>query len=263
MHSAFKRFSGFSLIELLLTISVIATLLTLILPAINAARENARTTQCSTNLKQIHLAFNSYSRDFRDCIPTPAQGLSWVSALGNQGYFGPPQQKSPLITLDTINVSNPRWVPFKCPSELPRTFTTISPEYNGSPTTCWDNDFLPTSYAMNVTVTPRSKSGEYAYGQPRPRWTASAPAIPPSEARFLADSKHWVWSSNMPFYSSAIDAFPGSKDGYFNQYSHAFRHAGTENRANFAYIDGHVEARQHAAYSGQTNFQILFPSTAK
>jgi prepilin-type processing-associated H-X9-DG protein len=258
-----KRHPAFSLIELLLTISIIATLLTLILPAIKAARENARTGQCQSNLKQIHLALTSYSHDFHDFLPTPSAGLSWVSAIGNQGYLGNSQPKAPYITLNTTNVSNTRWVPFKCPSEIPQAIRDAGADYNGTPTTCWDNDYVPTSYAMNITVTPRLKSGAYSYGQPRARWTTGTPSISPSQARFLADSKLWSARQDMPCYSASIDTFPGDKGGYFNQYFHAFRHAGTQNRSNFAYIDGHVDAREHVAYSGQTNFQILFPSIAQ
>lgn len=255
-----KRSRAFSLIELLLTISIIATLFTLILPAINAARENARTRQCQANLKQIHLAFSSYARDFRDYIPTPDNGLSWVSAIANQGYLGAPQRKAPFITQDTTNLFSVRWIPFKCPSETPRPIIGATIEYNGTPATCWDNDFLPTSYAMNISVIPRSKPGAYLYGQPRARWAAGTPAVSPSEARFLADSKHWKWGSVIPYYSSSIDTFPGDRNGYFDQYFHGFRHNGSQNLSNFAYMDGHVDAREHIAYSGQTNFQILFPA---
>ena len=56
----------FSLIELLITIAVIAILAGLLLPTLKSAREKAMETSCLSNLRQIGTAMHSYANDWSD-----------------------------------------------------------------------------------------------------------------------------------------------------------------------------------------------------
>ena len=78
--------SGFTLIELLVVIAIIAILAAILFPAFARARENARRSSCSSNLKQIALGLKQYVQDYDERYPNmDATADGW--ALATQPYL--------------------------------------------------------------------------------------------------------------------------------------------------------------------------------
>lgn len=88
----------FTLIELLVVIAIIAILASMLLPALNRARESARTSTCVNNYKQLGSTLMLYANDYKGMTPPGVSGTgstqyTWAALLAVKNYLSVTQGK--------------------------------------------------------------------------------------------------------------------------------------------------------------------------
>jgi prepilin-type N-terminal cleavage/methylation domain-containing protein/prepilin-type processing-associated H-X9-DG protein len=225
-----KAKKGFTLIELLVVVAIIAVLISLLLPALQTAREEAKKVVCLTNLRQLGVVFRYYADAHNDYIASnaaqPNSGCRWYDLLAE---FRDAQVRS-----QNRNI-------FICPSQ---------------DATVWDKDYAGnnttpiTNYAQSDTVLSALRYWRWRAGGPNAgEWgqVFRFGEIDASDRKvLLADSTTWAIESNLYLFYRIT---------YYQAETSSRHNQGT----NALYMDGHAAGMKWSSFIDPTKISRFFP----
>jgi prepilin-type N-terminal cleavage/methylation domain-containing protein/prepilin-type processing-associated H-X9-DG protein len=233
---------GFTLIELLVVIAIIAVLMSILLPALGRAKEQARTVICRSNLHQYAIASRMYLDDNEARFPDP---YTWLyTAAGTGG--------TPWSVIMTLEPDGSLWPYLRakdvhmCPS-----FKSLL-AYSNTP----DAQF---SYSMNAYLGERENDGENAFGGVLKETEIRRP----SSVFFFSEENTWTIEglSGYVLNDTNLLIYPAEaepRDGFATYHNPP---AGDLDKgsANLVFVDGHVDSITAEEQKGDGNFKLAWP----
>lgn len=224
---------GFTLIELLVVISIIALLISILLPALKLARATAQQMECLANERQIVVAANVYASDYNDYLPptrfigeavgaTYTTYNTWRTTL--TPYLGDRPARADVwsLPLDQQDSYNAIWLELSCPVAEFGAFG-------------WTFDGSKMSYAMSTGLGNEYRDGKGIQNVGLPPWEVRrlSDATAPSDTMAYVDAVSYDYI--FPTWANLLS--PSLQELFFPG-RHPSRTYST------AFIDGHAEVTE-------------------
>ncbi len=233
-----KKQNGFTLIELLVVVAIIAVLVALLLPAVNKARNVAKSAVCMNNLHQLGLAFHQYAGDHNDFLPPlcdyfNANNWTWYT-----------NRMSMYIPITTWVMGD--WGKFTVPAGIWQCPSVTGAETDPDPGS-WGPYSTGYGAGYGVNEYHLFLFGHQPNGQPS---SSNSPPLSritrPTELLLISDARV-RWAENKYKTSITVDCpkcYPWDSPvfGWGAPKEVAPRHNG---RGNVCFVDGHVESWEY------------------
>ncbi len=231
-----RNLKGFTLIELLVVIAIIAILAAILFPVFARARENARRTSCSSNMKQIGLGLIQYTQDYDERFPLFEVGGNPAT---DAAYYREPGH----LSIDWSLAMQPYFKSMQaleCPSD------TLSPRYDLSTYGFGAN--VRRSYAIATYLAVHIANGG---GRQRTREGASLAAINSPALTVFAGERRGCGAGGTNYSNWYLCGIYDAMDKTAAEGSNLELAAGSVangqpmvhlGTANVLYTDGHVKA---------------------